>query len=66
MARAADGGAAAAFVLELGFEALLHGADGVGMPVARAAAGRVYAVVEPVIPRASLDGKQARLPAATP
>lgn len=65
MAGAADGGAAAAYVLELGFEALVHG---VAVPegAARTASERVYAVVEPVIPRASLDGTQPRLPAATP
>lgn len=66
MVRAPDGGAAAAYVLELGFEALSHGAAAAGIAAAREAAERIYAIVEPVIPRASLDGTQLRLPAATP
>lgn len=60
---APDGGAAAIRVLELGFQSLwMRGVPGADPAVL----DRLYAPVEPVIPLASLDGTQPRLPAATP
>ena len=59
-ARSASGGGAAIRVLEYGLTAITC------LEVDRAAALRLYAPVEPVIPLASLDGTQPRLPAATP
>ena len=58
--RSASGGAAAIRVLEYGLMGIAYRA------LDAAVADRLYAPVEPVIPFASLDGTQPRLPAASP
>ena len=58
--RSASRGAAALRVLEYGLTGLTY------HRIDAAVSRRLYAPVEPVIPLASLDGTQPRLPAATP